>query len=645
MAPPAVPNISAKEFLLTLWGDAKGVAELAIIGSKLQKGGFKGADPYFYPESIDSLLGAASNHNRTDNVYMGVLLRREKWARGSRGTEALALCSMVVWAEFDFEGQGHKGKTVPEADVRKFLQEFPLKPSIIVRSGGGIQVYWLLKEHATGQELWRLKEINKAIAKHFGADTASVDLARVLRIPWTTNYNYDPPRRVEISWWHPEWRYILDDFDFLPTEELKIGVPSTSTATPVAAPAASAAPAPAPARSGPSPDTVAPLAKPATAAPTPIATPTFDLNTDDCKEIGSHLSSIWFEGARHEMALCVAGWFARAGVKEEWTKLCVQIASDMHGGDTKKRLKDVEDTYKNLTSKLIKGKAHIQEIIDALPKGKIQDDANAILKKISKKLPRPKGHKREVGEPDFKFIHLIQFTSQPSRWTVTIEKEGEQYVVTLDNARFHKYTDFTQEVLDQHAVAISANLKNHEWLALIGEAIKNNLFEQQEAPPEARSAGAIELALEEFLAEAKKDPDVGLLKKFAGFDEQHRFFKFATFHEFMDETDAKITKNHLREKLKDMGWKSDTKRFSKGGGVQRLWMKSIIDGGSNGNGNGNGNGHGAPTVPTPPTEPAPSADPSKTSDPESAVVVGAGQAGLFPVTQDPDDPIVPEPTS
>lgn len=615
MPPPAVPNISAKEFLLALWGNAQGVAELTIIGPKLQKGGFKVAYPFVYPGAIDTFVNSATNHNRTDNVYMGVLLRRDKWPSNSRGTEALALCSNAVWAEFDFEGQGHKGKTIPEELARKYLKEFPLKPSIINRSGGGIQAFWLLKEHATGQDLWRLKEINRAIAKHFGGDTQSVDLARVLRIPWTTNFNYDPPRKVEISWWHPEFCYLLDDFDFLPTEDPKPAVPAA------AAPKIT-------------PQNTAPIEKPAfTAAPTPIPTPTFDLEPDVCKEIGLLLSQIWFEGARHEIALCVAGWFARAGVKEEWTKLCVQVASDAHGGDTKKRLKDVEDTYKNLSSKLIKGKNSYEEVINDLPKGKIQDDSSKILKAIGKKLPRPKGHKRELAEPDFKFIHLIQFKSQPSRWTIMIEKEGEQYTSTMDNERFHKYSDFTKEVLDQHALALSANLKNHEWLAMIGEAIKNNLFEEKEAPPDSRPSGAIEASLDEFLAEAKKDPDVGLLKKFAGFDDQHRFFKFATLHEFIDETDAKISKNHLREKLKDMGWKSDTKRF-KGGGVQRLWLKSIVEGGS---GNGNGNGHGTPVPPSPsvpPPGPAPEPIPATPGggslDPVSSVDLDSRNKVLFP---------------
>lgn len=636
MPPPAVPNISAKEFLLTLWGDAKGIAELSVIGSKLQKKGFKAAYPFSYPESVDSLLSSAKNHNRTDNVYMGVLLRRERWPANGRGTEAMALSCMVVWAEFDFEGQGHKGKTIPEADCRKILQEFPLKPSIIIRSGGGIQVYWILKEHATGQDLWRLKAINTAIAKHFGADGSSVDLARVLRIPWTTNFNYDPPRRVEISWWHPEWNYILDDFDFLPIDEPPSAIPAVPLeALPAAAPS-NAAP-----KKAVSPDTIAPLAKPAGAAPVnPIGTPTADLDPDVCKELGTLISQIWFEGSRHDLALCVAGWFAHSGVKEEWAKLCVQIASDIHGGDTKKRLKDVEDTYKNIHDKKIKGKTHIEEIIEALPKGPVQDHSNKILKAIQKKLPKKKGHKRELEEPDFRFIHLIQFTSQPSRWTVTIEKDGETYVSTMDNERFHKYSDFTKEVLDQHALAISANLKNHEWLDLVGEAIKNGLFEKQVAPKEARPAGAIELALEEFLAESKKDPDVGLLKKFPGFDDDHRFFRLDTFHEYLGETDSKITRNHLREKLKDMGWRSDTKRFSKGGGVHRLWLKALSDGGSNGN--GNGNGHGAPTVPPAPAAP-PSAPPTPTdlpsiNDPESAVVVADSKEDLFPLPPEGENP-------
>src|SRR5579871_3998983 len=174
MAPPAVPQISAKEFLKAIWGDEQGVAELTIIGSKLRKGGFKVAYPFYYPGSLDSFISSALNHNRTDNVYMGVCLRKQKWPYPTgrknpdgtdemvkRGNEANALSTCAAWAEFDFAEAGHKGKTVPEAVARKALHEFPLKPSIINRSGGGIQCFWLMKEPVTGQALWHLKAVNR----------------------------------------------------------------------------------------------------------------------------------------------------------------------------------------------------------------------------------------------------------------------------------------------------------------------------------------------------------------------------------------------------------------------------------------------------------------------------------------------------
>lgn len=627
--PPAVPQVSAKEFLQTIWGAEKGVAELTLIGSKLRKQGFKVAHPFNYPDSIDSFLTAATNHNRTDNVYMGVCLRREKWASNSRGTEALALSSGVIWAEFDFAEQGHKGRTVPEADARKALYEFPLKPSIIIRSGGGIQVYWLLKELVTGDDLWRMKAVNRALAKFFNADPQSTDLARVLRIPWTKNHNYEPARTVEIAWWHPDNRYRIDDFDFLPIEDLAAVAPaSVVQASLPSVPLADAAPAKASSPPPPKPSKPAPVVKDGTPPDGPRSTPTKDLGEDKCLELGNLFAQIWFEGWRHEMALCVASWLAHQGVCLENARAIVTIASNKHGGDTKKRVADVDDTYaKYLQGAPTKGRPTLELMVDESFPEVAKEKAKSVLGKIEKLLPKKKGATGRQVDVDFKILHLIKLTTIPAQWTATLEKDTKSMIVHVENSKFLKYETFVEEVCDQTSVVFIAPLKNHEWRAMIDEAQRNGLYEEHEAPPETRPSGAIEQGLEQFLAEAKENPDIGLLKKFPGYDDDSTFFRIETFREFLEDGGQKFTQNNIIKKLRNMGWESKTKRFGKK--IPRVWVKATVkDGGSNGNGHGNGNPVSPPPPPPADTPAAAPASQAPTKDP-------AAEAGLFPVEEAP----------
>jgi len=378
---PPLDNVSALDFFRLIWGDTPGWAELTAIS----KTGVK-AFPFRVPDSIEAIPAAAISHNRSANVYMGVLLRKEKWPRATgkmdhqgkpvmehRGTELNAQSSWVVWLEADFAEMGHKGKTVPEATIRKALKDFPHKPSVILKSGGGIQVYWLLKEVAEGDDLWRVKAINKALAKFFGADPQSVDLARILRVPGSMNIKYNPPRKVEITWWKPDSRYLLDDFeDLLPIEKIFPGGQEHQL------------PAQTQLATGPAPGRRAPW---------------IDLSEDSVAELAMALTNIWRHGFKHESALHISGMFAWAGVLEAKAKAIIEAASNSVGGETANRLKDVESTYRNyLQGKPITGRRHFDEMSKALAYP-AQQDAAFFLEAFAKILARVPAEKRELASP------------------------------------------------------------------------------------------------------------------------------------------------------------------------------------------------------------------------------------------------------
>lgn len=625
-------SVSVDQFLRAIWGEGPGVAELTSIG----KNGVK-AYPFSYPGSLTSLVDAVPKHNREANVYMGVCLRREPWPRKTgrldskgkevvdfRGTEENALSSNLVgWFEIDFTGMGHKmgAKTISEDQAKKALKEFPLKPSIILRSGGGIQGYFLGKEPVSGDDLWRLKAVNKALAIYLGADPASVDLARILRVPGTMNVKYTPARPCEITWWHPEYAYTLDDFDFLPIENLL--KPQAGEQAPL--PAAGHGPGQAP----PTVNTTLPTGPSASTKPNPP--PSIDLTEEQITKIGDLLGDIWVDGLKHEMALCVAGMMVNRGVKVDSARGVVARASNKAGGDTDKRLKDVVSTYEAwYRNHKVKGLTELQTFIRENTPPKFIETALSILERVKKALPKPPKNPPGGGggddpDPDFKIAKIIKFNSRPARWQVTLELEnGEHHTATVETTaltRWPLFKDFFAEQTDEFLVGI----KNVVWEGMLRQAKIDGLLEVRDTPRESRPEGAIDSALGEFLGEAKENADVGMLKAFAGFDETTQFFRFAALDNYLKNMNLRIDHRVIHHHLKNIGFENTTKRF--GPKTVNVWIKKALEGGGpNGNGHGQGNGH--------PQAPAPVQGPSGTS-PGKSKEDAALDPTLFEVPQSP----------
>jgi len=83
------------------------------------------------------------------------------------------------------------------SEVRERTSGLP-EPSIIVSSGHGIHLYWLLKERAGEAAV----DVVKAIARATGADSRPAHKAAVMRIPGSVNVKREPVpcRIVEANW-------------------------------------------------------------------------------------------------------------------------------------------------------------------------------------------------------------------------------------------------------------------------------------------------------------------------------------------------------------------------------------------------------------------------------------------------------------
>ena len=111
--------------------------------------------------------------------------------------------------------------------TRQKIKGFEPKPSLVVFSGGGYHLYWLLSEFSEKFEL--VEKINASLAKLFGGDAACHNIDRLMRLPLTTNWPNAKKRKsgrtpsaafVDLGLGNPAARYKLDDIANLPDAAL-----------------------------------------------------------------------------------------------------------------------------------------------------------------------------------------------------------------------------------------------------------------------------------------------------------------------------------------------------------------------------------------------------------------------------------------
>src|SRR5215470_17714246 len=204
-------------FFRALFGGLEGVIELRAL---------PGADRIFLDQGIDGPARHFLHQHRGQNLFAGVALRQgPPGVRHGTGGGTLAQCVSLpaFFIDLDF-------KAIPIDQARAALRQFPLKPSIVVRSGGGVHAYWLLREPMLlCEEAARAKDLLRRLARHLGGDLSAAEPARILRLPGSWNFKYTPPRPVEMARIDGAVRFNPIEFDLcLPAEALEeaAGAPS-----------------------------------------------------------------------------------------------------------------------------------------------------------------------------------------------------------------------------------------------------------------------------------------------------------------------------------------------------------------------------------------------------------------------------------
>lgn len=139
-------------------------------------------------------------HINTHDLYFGVATRDSGGGKKENIKDIPAL-----WVDLDY-------KNISPDEATKRTENFIHRPTVIVESGGGLHLYWLLKEPCGKVEIPQCEAIMRGMVSVLGGDRSATDASRVLRIPSTLNHKYSPPRKTVLRY-HNGSRYNLSDFD------------------------------------------------------------------------------------------------------------------------------------------------------------------------------------------------------------------------------------------------------------------------------------------------------------------------------------------------------------------------------------------------------------------------------------------------
>jgi len=517
---------SAVEFFAALWEGADEGSGL-FIDCRLIGGSAAPKDTkrsFAFPAEKSGFLSRAVEFTGKANVYFGVVLRN---GRGGGKDDLGAMTAL--WAEVDF-------KETPYDQALAAIKAFPARPSIGVRSGGGFHLYWLLREPVVGVEaIQKTKPLLRALCRAVSGDLQSAEPAWILRVPDTTNLKYNPPPVVAVTVWRPELRYNLSDFSFLPLEE----------------PAPPAAP------------------KTTTSGNGTHPVPANDLPDKMAEKLSGFLSEIWIPGYRHQISLFVAGLLAHAGYNEESANhLVTTAAANAKDEEAPERLRQVADTYRKfVTGETVAGGPTLQKMIQEQFPEAIRQKAQKIVEIVRSSVKKTDRSKEKL---NFEVRQMVKFDSRPARYCLTLFHFPTEIEcrVEAETTELLSLKMFKVNAMEQGNVVLSGN--QIAWERELGR-IKPDI---QAAPEEASPNGALKHALEDFVMEKKENPQFGILRRFAGYDERNVFFRTEAFQRHLKDSGVKFDDGaHLSDFLRQNGFESRVTRVEDR--VTRVWARPL----------------------------------------------------------------------
>jgi hypothetical protein len=204
-----IAKFTRKDFLEALFSQYYKEHRGFILVKSVKRGDPKMSTRYF--PNIEIL--AKEHYGEERDVYFGVCPRERMKAEKEHIHYLVAL-----WADLDIGSEGHEDKSVffegPQ-QAAKAIRSFPRAPSIIVESGRGAHLYWLLKQVNEVSDPERVEKVLKNISEHLQCDT-DVNIETALRLPETVNTKVvGKPVNCDVKFINANFRYSLQDFENL----------------------------------------------------------------------------------------------------------------------------------------------------------------------------------------------------------------------------------------------------------------------------------------------------------------------------------------------------------------------------------------------------------------------------------------------
>lgn len=186
--------------------------ETALIGLSTIVGDYI-TTQWFQRTQTAALLQTIEAVSTTANVYLRATPLARKPTNGQRGAEKDSIGTSVLWADLDCYDN--------KPAALEAIAQLPHKPTMLVDSGHGYHLYWLLNAFAT--DLHAIKARNKALQLQLVVANADsvYDLARIMRVPGTQNLKNGNPVPCTVLEYNPECVYALEDFDVAPIDDDK----------------------------------------------------------------------------------------------------------------------------------------------------------------------------------------------------------------------------------------------------------------------------------------------------------------------------------------------------------------------------------------------------------------------------------------
>jgi phage/plasmid-associated DNA primase len=186
-------SVQALEFLKALFGHTDQTIFLQTLAND-------GADPdegpnkrHLMSRDGDAIVRFVAKHDRARRgLFVCVSTVAEGARTRSKETVRESIC---LHADLDF-----KGIAEDEPAIWAAIDRLEAPPSLVVRSGGGLHLYWLFREPVDAQQAReRLETALRALAEVVAGDTAVCEIARLMRLPGSHNSKYGDLREVTLE--------------------------------------------------------------------------------------------------------------------------------------------------------------------------------------------------------------------------------------------------------------------------------------------------------------------------------------------------------------------------------------------------------------------------------------------------------------